>query len=85
MACEVAASAGTGQLVLFHHDPSYTDVMLAGMEKKAKSLLTDSVAAHEGLEIVLRDASTSVASLLPLPNGYDVSAREREVKYAQNG
>jgi phosphoribosyl 1,2-cyclic phosphodiesterase len=79
MACEVAASALTGQLVLFHHDPAYTDNMLAGMEAKAKSLFAESVAAYEGLEIVLRDASTTVASLLPL------SAREREVKYAQNG
>ena len=79
MACEVAASAQTGQLVLFHHDPSYTDVMLSGMERTAKSLFADSVAAYEGLEIVLRDSSPSVASLLPL------SVREREVKYAQNG
>ncbi len=56
MACEVAASALTGQLVLFHHDPAYTDNMLAGMEAKAKSLFAESVAAYEGLEIVLQDA-----------------------------
>ncbi|MCK7519306.1 MAG: hypothetical protein MZV64_17080 [Ignavibacteriales bacterium] len=36
MACEVAASAQTGQLVLFHHDPAYTDDMLAGMEANAQ-------------------------------------------------
>jgi ribonuclease BN (tRNA processing enzyme) len=79
MACEVAASAQTGQLVLFHHDPSYTDTMLAGMERTAKSLFAESVAAYEGLEIVLRDASTALPVVAPL------SAREREVKYAQNG
>ena len=79
MACEVAASAGTGTLVMFHHEPAYTDAMLTGMERTAKTLFARSVAAYEGLEIVLNDASTTVASLLPL------SARERAVKYAQNG
>ena len=74
MASEVAASARTGQLVLFHHDPAYTDDMLAGMERTAKSLFTDSVAAYEGLEI----------DLTPSP-----SPKRREewtaVQYAQNG
>ena len=77
MACEVAASTQTGKLVLFHHDPSYTDDVLAGMERTAKSLFANSVAAYEGLEIDL----TSQPSPLPL------SHREREkeaVKYAQN-
>ena len=77
MACDVAASAQTGRLVLFHHDPSYTDTMLAGMERTAKSLFPDSVAAYEGLEIILQSPS-------PLP----LSHREKEMKavqYAQNG
>jgi ribonuclease BN (tRNA processing enzyme) len=78
MACEVAASAGTGGLVLFHHDPTYTDAMLAGMEAKAKSLFGDVVAAHEGLEIVLREENMSVQLQTPAIHG-------REVKYAQNG
>jgi ribonuclease BN (tRNA processing enzyme) len=84
MACEVAASALTGQLVLFHHDPAYTDNMLAGMEAKAKSLFAESVAAYEGLEIVLQ-------SPLPLPTPserFAVSHREKgmeAVQYAQNG
>jgi ribonuclease BN (tRNA processing enzyme) len=78
MACEVAASAQNGQLVLFHHDPSYTDDMLAGMERTAKSLFEDSVTAYEGLEIVLRDESMSVQLQTPSIHG-------REVKYAQNG
>jgi len=29
MACEVAASAETGELILFHHDPAYTDDLVA--------------------------------------------------------
>ena len=74
MASEVAASARTGQLVLFHHDPAYTDDMLAGMERTAKSLFADSVTAYEGLEI----------DLTPSP-----SPKRREewkaVQYAQNG
>jgi len=79
MACEVAAASEAGQLILFHHDPSYTDDIIAGMERTAKSLFADSVAAYEGLEIALRNASTSVAPLLPR------SARERDVQYVQNG
>jgi ribonuclease BN (tRNA processing enzyme) len=77
MACEVAASASTGQLVLFHHDPAYTDDMIAGMERKAKSLFTDSVAAREGLELNLTPRFDYANAPL--------SAKEREVKYAQNG
>ena len=77
MACEVAAASEAGQLILFHHDPSYSDDMVAGMERTAKSLFADSVAAYEGLEVVLNRASTSPASPL--------GAREREVKYAENG
>lgn len=78
MACEVAASAQTGRLVLFHHDPSYTDAMLAGMEAKAQSLFNDALAAQEGLEIVLREENMSVQLQTPAIHG-------REVKYAQNG
>jgi len=78
MACEVAASAETGGLVLFHHDPSYTDDMLAGMERTAKSLFADSVAGYEGLEIVLRDENVSVQLQSSAKDG-------RDVQYAQNG
>lgn len=62
MACEVAASTQTGKLVLFHHDPSYTDAMLAGMERTAKSLFAESVAAYEGLEIDLTPSLTPIPS-----------------------
>ena len=78
MACEVAASANTGQLILFHHDPAYADDVLAGMERTAKSLFADSVAAYEGLEIVLCDEKMSVQLQSPAING-------RDVQYAQNG
>jgi phosphoribosyl 1,2-cyclic phosphodiesterase len=74
MACEVAASTSTGQLILFHHDPAYADEVLAGMERKAKSLFSDATMAYEGLEF----------TLTPSPS----PARRGEwkaVQYAQNG
>ena len=78
MACEVAASTSTGQLILFHHDPAYTDDILAGIERKAKSLFRDATMACEGLEIVLRDENMPVRLQSPALNG-------RDVQYAQNG
>ena len=78
MACEVAASTSTGQLILFHHDPAYADDILAGMERKAKSLFADSTMACEGLEIVLREENMPVRLQSPANNG-------RDVQYAQNG
>lgn len=77
MACEVAASAQTGQLVLFHHDPSYPDDVLAGMEMRAKSLFAASTMAYEGLEIALGEENMSVQLQAPTIPG-------REVQYAQN-
>ena len=53
MACEVAASAQAGELILFHHEPAYTDAMVAAQESVAKNLFRDSRAAYEGLEITL--------------------------------
>ena len=53
MAAEVAASAETGELVLFHHDPAYTDDWVAAQEAAAKNLFPDSRAAFEGMEIAL--------------------------------
>lgn len=54
MACEVAFASEAGQLVLFHHDPSYSDAMVAGMEASAKEKLPESQAAYEGMEIILK-------------------------------
>jgi phosphoribosyl 1,2-cyclic phosphodiesterase len=54
MASEVAASAETGELILFHHDPAYTDDLVAAQEASAQKLFPDSRAAYEGLEIKLK-------------------------------
>jgi ribonuclease BN (tRNA processing enzyme) len=72
MACEVAFASEAGQLVLFHHDPSYSDAMVAGIESSAKVKFNDTQAAYEGLEIVLGDAEASkiakkLQSPTPLP------------------
>ena len=53
MASEVAASAETGELVLFHHDPAYTDDLVTAQEASAQKLFPDSHAAYEGMEIKL--------------------------------
>ena len=39
MACEVAAASEAGQLILFHHDPAYTDEMVARMETQREGTL----------------------------------------------
>jgi len=89
MACEVAASAHTGQLILFHHDPAYTDEIIAGMERTAKSQFGEAQAAYEGLEIVLRNASTSPTAPLSAKENMSVRLQSpaingRDVQYAQN-
>lgn len=77
MACEVAAAAEVERLVLFHHDPSYNDSMVAGMERTAKNLFEDSIAAYEGLEFVLQDENRKPT--------LSVASRGRAVQYAENG
>jgi phosphoribosyl 1,2-cyclic phosphodiesterase len=74
MACEVAYASEAGQLILFHHDPSYSDAMIAGMEATAKSRLAETRAAFEGLEIDLTPSTS------PMRRG----VWKRDVKYANH-
>jgi len=69
MACEVAASAETGELILFHHDPAYVDEWVATQEATAQKIFPDARAAREGLEIVLTPQMV----------------KESDVKYVENG
>jgi len=88
MASEVAASASTGQLILFHHDPSYADEVLTGMERKAKSLFHDATMAYEGLEVALTPSPSPMGRGESSPSPLPLSHREREteaVQYVQNG
>ncbi|HNH25996.1 MAG TPA: MBL fold metallo-hydrolase, partial [Anaerolineales bacterium] len=74
MAGQVAASAETGQLILFHHDPAYADDWVAAQERAAKNIFPDSLAAFEGMTL----------ALTPQP----LSQRARgvkEVKYVTHG
>ena len=74
MAGQVAASAETGQLILFHHDPSYTDDWVAAQESTAKNIFPDSQAAFEGMCIDLTPSHS------PTRRG-----EHKEVKYATHG
>jgi ribonuclease BN (tRNA processing enzyme) len=78
MACDVAVAAKVRQLILFHHDPSYSDAVVAGMEATAKAQFANTRAAREGLEIVLSTASR-IAKELQSPD-----LKGRDVKYAHH-
>jgi phosphoribosyl 1,2-cyclic phosphodiesterase len=90
MACEVAVASQVGQLVLFHHDPSYTDALVTGLEASAQAQFRETQAANEGLEIALspnpsplRAGQRSVAPHIA-EMGKGVRGQERDVKYANN-
>jgi phosphoribosyl 1,2-cyclic phosphodiesterase len=79
MACEVAASARVGQLILFHHDPSYSDSVISEVEAEAKEKFNKVQAAYEGLEIVIQPEH-KISSRLQHER-----AKTRDVKYADHG
>jgi ribonuclease BN (tRNA processing enzyme) len=78
MACEVAASTRVRQLVLFHHDPSSSDAVIASMEESAKEKFGPAQAAYEGLEIVLDPGRKITGRLQP------ARINTAEVKYANH-
>jgi ribonuclease BN (tRNA processing enzyme) len=53
MACAVARSCNARRLLLFHHEPRYSDAMIAELECQAQQLFPNAQAAYEGLEITL--------------------------------
>jgi phosphoribosyl 1,2-cyclic phosphodiesterase len=55
--CELAAAAGVGKYVLFHHDPSRTDAKVDELESRAQDLFAGAVAAREGMTIDLPGCS----------------------------
>lgn len=54
---ELARAAGVGKLVLFHHDPMRSDEGVAAIEAMTRDAFKESVAAREGMEIVVGGAS----------------------------
>jgi len=77
MACEVSFASEARQLILFHHDPSYSDAMVAGMEATAKAQFRESRAAYEGLEIVLH-VESKITERLQSPSPLPLSLWGRE-------
>jgi phosphoribosyl 1,2-cyclic phosphodiesterase len=55
---ELAAEAGVGELLLFHHDPDQSDRDVADKVERTQKLFTNSRAAYEGLEIPLVPAAS---------------------------
>jgi phosphoribosyl 1,2-cyclic phosphodiesterase len=53
---ELAAAAGVGTYVLYHHDPMRSDSGVAEIESRARGLFASSVAAREGLVIDVSSA-----------------------------
>lgn len=51
MAAEVAAAAGVGQLVLFHHDPVHDDATMEKIEADARKLFPNTCIAREGYSV----------------------------------
>lgn len=58
MAAKVAQAAEVGQLILFHHDPTYTDAEVQAVEHAARAFFPQVSSAREGIEIYL-DAPAS--------------------------
>jgi phosphoribosyl 1,2-cyclic phosphodiesterase len=58
-AAELARAAGVGQLILFHHDPSRSDDGVAELERRARDLFAETVAAREGMSIVAGERAAS--------------------------
>ncbi len=52
-ATDLARRAGAKQLVLFHHDPSHDDHVIARIQTEARAEFEDTAAAWEGLTAVL--------------------------------
>lgn len=57
----LADAAGVGQLVLFHHDPSHDDREVARIELEAAVRRPGTLAAREGLSLVIRGSTSQAA------------------------
>ena len=52
-AARIAQESNVHRLVLFHHDPSHTDVMMADIERKTRELFVNTDVAREGNSILI--------------------------------
>ena len=69
MACEQAAAAAAGRLALFHHDPSYDDAALDGLQARASGLFPNVQAAYESLTLELESPRVTQVYRLALRTG----------------
>ena len=53
----IATEARVGKLILFHHDPTHTDIMVDEIEAQAQCEFPRSIAAREGLVLTLDSAA----------------------------
>ena len=53
MAVEAARLARVGKLVLFHHEPTYSDDKLDSLQKEARKQFAQTYSAYEGMELDL--------------------------------
>ncbi|HEX9371496.1 MAG TPA: MBL fold metallo-hydrolase [Roseiflexaceae bacterium] len=51
MAIAVAQACNARRLVLFHHEPTYDDTVIAEIERNAQQAFPNTLAAYEGLEL----------------------------------
>ena len=58
---ELAQAAGVGTYVLFHHDPLRTDDGVSELERRARALFPEAVAAREGMRFTLEARATQAA------------------------
>jgi phosphoribosyl 1,2-cyclic phosphodiesterase len=56
---ELALRAGVSELVLFHHDPRRSDAAVTSLEARSRALFPRSVAAREGMKLLLAPPSPS--------------------------
>jgi phosphoribosyl 1,2-cyclic phosphodiesterase len=50
-AADIAKKANIKKLILFHHEPTHDDATIAAIEKEAKKLFPNTIAAREGASI----------------------------------
>lgn len=59
---EIAGAAGTGKLLLFHHDPAHNDDELVAIEEQARKRLPCTSMAREGDTYILGEAESDWGS-----------------------
>jgi phosphoribosyl 1,2-cyclic phosphodiesterase len=66
-AAALAAAAGARRLVLTHHDPTRDDLGVARLERRARRLFPEAIAAREGMALTVSAAADAPASAGPAP------------------